>query len=66
MKLTLGREDLKKQFENVSCSLTKFEHFNLKAQEAIKIVGRATFKEFIRGRETYNKIYPPIQNSEND
>lgn len=57
MKLTLGREDLKPKFRNVSCSQTKFEHFTLQAQQAIREAGRAQFREY--DGSNYNAIYPP-------
>lgn len=57
MKLTLDRLDLRTEFGNLNCSQTKYEHFNLDAQAAIRVVKRATFVEH-DGR-SYNAIYPP-------
>ncbi len=55
MLLTVDRQDLKGEHENIPCSSTKFEHFNEKAQAAISAVGCAMFVE----PQTYNAIYPP-------
>jgi hypothetical protein len=57
MELFLDRIDLKPKHENIESSLTRFEHFKPEVQEAIKIVGRATFKNF--DGSNYNAIYPP-------
>ena len=57
MKLTIDREDLKPEFKNINCSQTRFEHFVLQAQQAIREVGRGIFMEY-DGRN-YNAIYPP-------
>lgn len=57
MKLIIDREDLKPEFQNINCSQTKFEHFTLQAQLAIREVGRAQFREY--DDSNYNAIYPP-------
>ena len=57
MKLTLDREDLREEHRNINCSQTRFEHFLEKAQDAIRVVGRATFWEY--ARRNHNAIYPP-------
>lgn len=57
MKLILDREDLKPEFQNINCSQTKFEHFTLQAQQAIREARRATFYEY--DRSNYNVIYAP-------
>jgi hypothetical protein len=56
MKLTLDREDLKPQFQEMPCRHTSFENFKEEVQEAILAVGRATFYEY-DGRN-YNAIHP--------
>lgn len=58
MRLKLDRDDLLPEHHDIGCSLTKYEHFKPQVQQAIRIVGRATFHGF----GTYNEIYP----SEND
>jgi len=57
MKLTLDREDLKPEYENINCSLTRFEHFKVEVQAAIVVVGRAKFREY--DGSNYNAIFPP-------
>ena len=57
MKLTLDREDLKPEYQNINCSQTRFEHFTEKAQAAIVEVGHAQFREY--DGSNYNAIYPP-------
>ena len=57
MKLTLDREDLKPEYKDINCSQTKFEHFKLQAQQAIREAGRAQFREY--DGSNYNAIYPP-------
>ena len=57
MKLTLDREDLKPEHRNINCSQTKFEHFTLQVQQAIREAGRAQFREY--DGSNYNAIYPP-------
>lgn len=57
MKLTLDRMDLRPEFENMNCGLTKFEHFTATAQGVIAAVGKGTFREF--DGSNYNVIYPP-------
>ena len=57
MKLHLDREDLKPEHQGINCSRTKFEHFTLQAQQAIRESGRATFYEY--DGSNYNVIYPP-------
>lgn len=56
MKLTLDRDDLKEEFKDIACSRTRFEHFTSDAQDAILVVGRATFYEW--DRRSYNAIHP--------
>lgn len=57
MKLKLNRDDLKPQFADVNCSQTRFAHFKIQAQQAIREVGKATFFEY--DESNYNVIYPP-------
>lgn len=57
MELKLDRDDLATRHKNINCSLTKFEHFKLKVQSVIRLVGSARFET--RGGSSYNKIYPP-------
>lgn len=56
MKLTLDREDLKPEYQDINCSQTRFEHFTKEAQAAIAAVGRAQFREY--DGSNYNAIYP--------
>jgi hypothetical protein len=56
MKLTLDRLDLKPEYRNINCSKTKFEHFTIEAQRAIREVGCAQFREY--DGSNYNAIYP--------
>jgi len=56
MKLTLDREDLKPEHQNINCSQTKFQHFKKEVQAAIVAVGRAQFREY--DGNNYNAIYP--------
>ena len=60
MKLELDREDLKKEYRGIDCSQTRFEHFKLQVQQAIREVGRARFWE--SDGSNYNAIYPPTLN----
>ena len=55
MRLTLYRDDLLPEFKNINCSQTRFEHFSEKAKEAIRLVGKATFRE--HDHSNYNAIY---------
>jgi hypothetical protein len=55
MHLTVDRLDLKPEHKDIPCSRTKYEHFRPEVQEAIKTVGKATFKEF--DGSNYNAIY---------
>lgn len=57
MKLTLDREDLRREHDGVNTSQTKFEHFNDEAQAALRVIGRGTLYEY--DRSSYNAIYPP-------
>lgn len=57
MKLTLDRMDLLPEYEQLSTSKTKFEHFNDEAKTAIIAVGKAIFQSY--DRELYNAIYAP-------
>jgi hypothetical protein len=57
MRLTLDREDLKKEFQDVACSATTFDMFTAEARDAIRSVGRATFREY--DDSNYKAIYPP-------
>lgn len=57
MKLLLDDMDLKEEHRMVNCSLTRFEHFTEEAQEAIRVVGKATYETW--ERDNYNAIYPP-------
>ena len=57
MKLTLDREDLRPEHQNVNCSQTRFEHFKPEVQTAIATVGRAQFREY--DGSNYNAIYSP-------
>jgi len=57
MKLTIDREDLKPEHKEINCSQTKFHHFLLPVQQAIREAGKATFKEY--DGSNYNVIYPP-------
>jgi hypothetical protein len=57
MKLIIDREDLKTEHRDINCSQTKFHHFTLQVQQAIREVGRATFREY--DGSNYNAIYPP-------
>ena len=54
MKLTVDRLDLKPEFKDTNCSLTKFEHFLPDVQNAIKTVGHAVFWEY--DKSSYNRI----------
>lgn len=56
MKLVLDREDLRPEFEGVSCSQTKFRYFKENVQAAIIAVGHAQFREY--DGSNYNAIYP--------
>lgn len=58
MQLKLCRLDLKSEYEDIACRLTKFEHFKPEVQDAIQLAGRAIFiiNEGSR-RENYNVIY---------
>lgn len=57
MKLTLDREDLRPEHVNLSCSKVRYEHLTDEAQEAVRVVGRATFQEYDRSR--YRMIFRP-------
>ena len=61
MKLTLDREDLKPEHQNINCSQTRFEHFREEVQSAIVVVGKAQFREY--DGSNYNAIYPPQVNA---
>ena len=54
MKLTLDREDLKEEYQDVNCSQTKFYMFRNYVQSAIVAVGVATFYEY--DNSNYNRI----------
>lgn len=54
MKLILDREDLRPEHKNISCSKTKWEHFDAYTQEAILTVDKATFQEY--DQSNYNVI----------
>ena len=56
MKLTLDREDLKPEYQNINCSQTRFQHFKEEVQKAIIVVGKAQFREY--DGSNYNAIYP--------
>jgi hypothetical protein len=62
MKLTIDRLDMKPEYREINCSLTRFEHFTDETQKAIIAAGRAQFREF-DGRN-YNAIYPPEASAE--
>ena len=57
MRLTVDRDDLKPEHKDVNCSQTQFEHFKPNVQQAIRVVGQATFQEF--DRTNYNVVRPP-------
>ena len=59
MKLTLDRDDLKPEYQDTRCSLTRFHHFLPAVQDAVMAVGRATFREY--DESNYNAIYAPSQ-----
>lgn len=58
MELNLHREDLKPEHKDISCSKTRFEHFNEEAQQAILAAGRGVFRDDDRWR-SYNAILKP-------
>jgi len=64
MKLILYREDLREEERNRNCSLTRFEHFTDEAQNAIRVVGSATFRE--HDHSSHNVIVPPRQERQLD
>ena len=45
MNITLSRSDLKPQFGNVPCELIRFHHLTTGVQQALQVVGQATFFE---------------------
>lgn len=55
MKLTLHREDLRPEYQNINCSQTRFGHFKAEVQSAISVVGKAQFREY--DDSNYNAIY---------
>lgn len=55
MELTLDSTDLKTEFSDIGCSATRFEHFNERAQTAIRMAGYGMF----RSRDNYNRINSP-------
>lgn len=57
MTLELSREDLRKEHRDCNPSETTFEKFTGTAQEAIRVVGRATY--YNSDRSNHNVIYPP-------
>lgn len=57
MKLILDREDLEREYADINCSQTKFKHFRISVQQAIREAGKATFQEY--DGSNYNVIYPP-------
>ena len=57
MKLIIDRDDLKPEHKNINCSQTRFEHFTIQAQQAIREAGKAQFREY--DGSNYNAIYPP-------
>lgn len=60
MILELCEEDLKEEFQKKPISEMKFEHFNDKAQNAIRSVGQATFYRYRNTSiEDINIISPP-------
>jgi hypothetical protein len=54
MELILEQSDLRPEYQDVATSVTKWKHFSMPAQEALKIVGKG---KFVR-RDTYNVVYP--------
>lgn len=54
MKLTLDRDDLHTQYEDLSCSKIRYKHLKHSAQLAVDTVGRATFYTY--DRKNYNVI----------
>lgn len=56
MKLTIDREDLKPEHRDVNCSLLKFDHFLPEVQNAVRVVGQATFREY--SGNSYSVIRP--------
>lgn len=61
MKLTIDREDLRPEWQNINCSQTEFEHFNDETQRAIKVVGRATFFEYDRRNYNVIRYHKPLK-----
>ena len=57
MQLTVDREDMNEDAKEKSCGKTKFDDFLPEVQDAIIVVGRATFQEF--DRSNYNAIHAP-------
>lgn len=57
MKVFLHREDLKPEFSDMPCSVTRFEHFSNVAQALMLIAGFATFEE--HDKSEHNIIYSP-------
>ena len=66
MQLLLDPMDLKPKFQqgkggsvdqNISTRDVTFDKLNEQAQQAVAIVGRATF--YAWDKQTYNAIYPP-------
>lgn len=55
MRLILDREDLKPEYRDISCSQTRFYHFQTNAKAAILVVGEAQFREY--DGSNYNTIY---------
>lgn len=62
MRLTLERGDLRREYKDIPFDETSFEHFADSAQDAIKLVNHAYFREYNHKRHMsdHNMIYLPF------
>lgn len=60
MRLELDRTDLKEDYVDVHCTETVIDHFKEEVQNAVHVVGEATFyNRKGASDERYNVIKPP-------